>query len=125
VPLLGRHIVGGPANPAADAWDVVFCSVPDGHVVRGLLLTEVTRFDERAAAFIGRAINLPIFTNGGDIIVSWDNGPNRIFALPGAANEWDTVEAAVSELLTASTGVSFATDRPSGLRGERKGEVSA
>jgi len=32
-------------------------------------------------AFIDTATNLPVTPNGGDIIVAWDNGANKIFKL--------------------------------------------
>jgi len=67
---------------AADADDVTFQSVTGPSVEAIVLYAD--RTDPAASpliAWIDTATGLPITPNGGDIIVVWDNGPNRIFRL--------------------------------------------
>jgi hypothetical protein len=69
----------------ADANDVTFTAVTQGSTITQFIIyrhtgTEATsrligHFDTSSAG----AINLA--TNGGDITIQWDNGPNRIFTL--------------------------------------------
>ena len=37
-------------------------------------------------AFLDQAIGLPVAPTGGDIVIQWDDGPSKIFALYGAAS---------------------------------------
>jgi hypothetical protein len=77
LPLVGRTTAGG----AADAEDITFQSVPAGTTYEALILYR----DQGASnasellAIIDTATGLPITANGGDIIVVWDNGTNKIF----------------------------------------------
>ena len=78
VTLTGKTTTGG----AADANDVTFSAV-SGPSIEALIIyrdsgTEAT---SPLIAYIDTATGLPITPNGGDIIVTWDNGVNRIFRL--------------------------------------------
>ncbi len=74
----GKATTGG----AADANDVTFTSVT-GASIEAIILYKDTGTDSTSPliAFINTATGLPITPNGGDIIVTWDNGPNKIFKL--------------------------------------------
>lgn len=78
VTLTAKTSTGG----AADAADVTFTSV-SGPSIEAIILyrdsgTEAT---SPLIAYIDTATGLPITPNGGDIIVTWDNGTNKIFKL--------------------------------------------
>jgi len=68
---------------AADGNDVTFAQVTSGQVVNAIVIyIEVSSSNQASnlpIAYIDTATGLPITANGGDIIVTWDNGPNRIF----------------------------------------------
>lgn len=74
--LTGKATTGG----AADAGDVTFTSV-SGPSIEAILLYKDTGAESTSPliAFIDTGTGLPITPNGGDIIVTWDNGPNKIF----------------------------------------------
>lgn len=67
---------------AADAADITFSSV-SGNTVHALILFKDTGTEATSPliGYIDTATGLPITPNGGDIITTWDNGPNRIFKL--------------------------------------------
>lgn len=67
---------------AADAADVTFSSVT-GASIEAIVIYKDTGTDSTSPliAFIDTATGLPITPNGGDIIVTWDNGANKIFKL--------------------------------------------
>lgn len=69
-------------NGAADADDVTFVAV-SGDSIEALILYKdgVDDANRPLIAYIDTATGLPITPNGGDIIVTWDNGTNRIFRL--------------------------------------------
>lgn len=76
VTLTSKTTSGG----AADAADVTFTSVT-GPSIEAIVIykdsgTEAT---SPLIAYIDTATGLPITPNGGDIIVTWDNGVNKIF----------------------------------------------
>ena len=76
VTLTAKATTGG----AADAADCTFTSV-SGATINAIVIykdtgTEVT---SPLIAYIDTATGLPITPNGGDIIVTWDNGVNKIF----------------------------------------------
>lgn len=76
VTLTAKATTGG----AADAADVTFTSVT-GNTINSIIIysdsgTEAT---SPLIAYIDTATGLPITPNGGDIIVTWDNGANKIF----------------------------------------------
>jgi hypothetical protein len=74
----GKTTAGG----AADANDITFSSVT-GASIEAIVLYKDTGTDSTSPliAFIDTATGLPITPNGGDIIVTWDNGANKIFKL--------------------------------------------
>ena len=74
----GKTTTGG----AADANDITFTSVT-GASIEAIVLYKDTGTDSTSPliAFIDTATGLPITPNGGDIIVTWDNGANKIFKL--------------------------------------------
>jgi len=61
---------------------MTFTSVT-GASIEAIVLYKDTGTDSTSPliAFIDTATGLPITPNGGDIIVTWDNGPNKIFKL--------------------------------------------
>lgn len=67
---------------AADAADITFSAVT-GASVEALVIYMSTGVEGSSPliAYIDTATGLPITPNGGDIIVTWDNGPNKIFKL--------------------------------------------
>jgi len=69
-------------NGAADAADVTFTTV-SGNSIEAIVLYKDTGVEGTSPliAYIDTATGLPITPNGGDIIVTWDNGTNRIFRL--------------------------------------------
>lgn len=78
---------GNFANPssaggAADADDVTFSSV-SGASIEAIIIYKDGGTPETSPliAYIDTANGLPITPNGGDIIVTWDNGANKIFKL--------------------------------------------
>lgn len=74
----GKATAGG----AADANDVTFSTVTGASIEAIVLYSDTgTASTSPLIAWIDTATGLPITPNGGDIIVTWDNGPNRIFKL--------------------------------------------
>ena len=78
VTLTSKTSTGG----AADAADVTFTSV-SGPSIEAIILYRDTGTEATSPliAYIDTATGLPITPNGGDIIVTWDNGTNKIFKL--------------------------------------------
>ena len=78
VTLTSKTTTGG----AADAADLTFTSV-SGVSIETILIYKDTGTESTSPliAYIDTATGLPITPNGGDIIVSFDNGTNRIFKL--------------------------------------------
>lgn len=78
VTLTAKTSTGGSANAA----NVTFSSV-SGAVVGAILLYKDTGVESTSSliALIDTATGLPITPNGGDIIITWDTGPNKIFKL--------------------------------------------
>lgn len=66
----------------ADADNVTF-SLVTGATVEALVLYKDTGVEGTSPliAYIDTASGLPITPNGGDIIITWDNGVNKIFKL--------------------------------------------
>lgn len=76
--LTGKTTTGG----VADANDVTLTAVA------GATVEAVVTYQDTGAAGTSRLIsyddegtNLPVTPNGGDIVVQWDNGANKIFKL--------------------------------------------
>jgi hypothetical protein len=78
VALASKTSTGG----AADAADITFSAVT-GASIEALVLFKDTGTESTSPliAYIDTATGLPITPNGGDIIVTWDNGANKIFKL--------------------------------------------
>ena len=76
VTLTAKATTGG----AADAADCTFTSV-SGATINAIVIYKDTGTEATSPliAYIDTATGLPITPNGGDIIVTWDNGVNRIF----------------------------------------------
>lgn len=74
----GKTTTGG----AADADNVTFTSV-SGASIEAIVIYKDTGVAATSPliAYIDTATGLPITPNGGDIILSWDNGANKIFKL--------------------------------------------
>jgi hypothetical protein len=72
----------GATAGAASAANVTFSSV-SGSTVGAILLYKDTGTGSTSPliAYIDTATGLPITPNGGDIIVTWDTGTNKIFKL--------------------------------------------
>lgn len=66
----------------ADADDVNFASV-SGNTVEALVIYQHTGVEtsSRLIAYLDSATGLPVTPNGGDIVIQWDPGTNRIFKL--------------------------------------------
>lgn len=76
VTLTAKSTAGG----AADAADCTFTAV-SGNSIEAIVIYKDTG-DEATSplvAWIDTATGLPLTPNGGDVIVTWDNGTNKIF----------------------------------------------
>ena len=70
-------------NGAVNADDATFTSVT-GDQVKSIVLykyVDATPANCPLIAYLDSATGLPITPNGGDIIITWDNGTNKIFRL--------------------------------------------
>ncbi|MEG2265933.1 MAG: hypothetical protein RR932_06345 [Acinetobacter sp.] len=76
VTLTSKSTAGG----AADAADCTFTSVTGASIESIVIYSDSgTEATSPLLAYIDTATGLPITPNGGDIIVTWDNGANKIF----------------------------------------------
>lgn len=76
VALAGKAVTSG----AADASDVTFSAVSGSSIeFIGCYKSVTNPADSPLIFYIDTATGLPITPNGGDIIVTWDNGANKIF----------------------------------------------
>ena len=74
--MAGKATTGG----AADANDVTFAAVTGASIEAIIIYVDSgTEATSPLIAYIDTATGLPITPNGGDIIVTWDNGTNKIF----------------------------------------------
>jgi hypothetical protein len=73
---------------AFDGDDVTFSAVASNASAHGLLVfqssaatggADVSASAQRVLLWLDTGTNLPISPNGGDIVVAWDSGSNRIF----------------------------------------------
>ena len=71
------------AAGVADAADVTHSAVAAGAAIPYIIIYKDTGVagTSRLIAYIDTATNLPVTPNGGDIVVQWDNGANKIFKL--------------------------------------------
>ena len=77
--LLSKAIVTG----VFDAADITFTTVTAGDVSEGVVLYVDTGSAATSPllAYIDTITGFPLTTNGGDILVQWDGGANKIFSL--------------------------------------------
>jgi hypothetical protein len=76
ITLTSKSTTGG----AADAADCTFTSVTGASIESIVIYKDTgTEATSPLIAYIDTATGLPITPNGGDIIVTWDNGTNKIF----------------------------------------------
>lgn len=82
----GKTVTAG----VADADDVTFGAVPTGPAIPALIIfqssavaggADVAAAAQRLIFFTDAYSGLPVTPNGGDITISWDAGPSRIFQL--------------------------------------------
>ncbi|MDN6869996.1 hypothetical protein QO202_18485 [Aeromonas caviae] len=87
---LSSHVVGTPQTLASktvtggvlDAADVTFSAVPTAAVKYCAIYKDTgSAATSPLIALFDTAAGLPVSTNGGDIIIAWDNGANKIFKL--------------------------------------------
>lgn len=78
-PFANKNADGG----AADAGDIEFASVAAPTTYEAIVIYVDTGDSATSSliAYIDTATGLPITANGGNIIVTWDNGVNKIFKL--------------------------------------------
>jgi hypothetical protein len=71
------------SNGAVDGSDVTFTNVSGTTIEAVVIYKDVsgTPASSPLIAYLDTATGLPITPNGGNIIVTWDNGVNRIFRL--------------------------------------------
>jgi hypothetical protein len=82
--LAGEYVTSTGTNPpagSADADDVTFTSVGAGLIVRAYVLFKYTGnlATSPLILYVDSATGLPITANGGNIILAWDDGDNKIF----------------------------------------------
>lgn len=87
---LSSHVVGTPQTLTSktvtggvlDAADVTFSAVPTAVVKYCAIYKDTgSAATSPLIALFDTAAGLPVSTNGGDIIIAWDNGANKIFKL--------------------------------------------
>lgn len=88
---ISAHVVGTPqtlanttvTNGVFDADDVTFTAVAPGSTCKGVVLYQDTGVEGTSPliAFIDVITGFPLATNGGDILIQWDNGAFKIFSL--------------------------------------------
>lgn len=71
------------AAGVADAADITFTAVAAGAAIQYLLIWKDTGVAGTSPliALIDTATGLPVTPNGGDIVIAWDGGANKIFRL--------------------------------------------
>jgi hypothetical protein len=81
-----KTVTGG----VADADNMTWTAVPAGAAIPAVVIfqssavtggADVAATAQRLIGYIDSATALPVTPNGGDIVVSWDNGASRIFKL--------------------------------------------
>lgn len=88
---IDSNVVGTPqplnnvttTNGVFDADDVTFPAVAGGSTVGSVVIYNDTGVPGTSllVAYIDQVVGFPAATNGGDIIIQWDNGAYRIFSL--------------------------------------------
>lgn len=77
--LGSKTVTGG----AFDAADVTFAAVPAGSTLEGVVIYKDTGSGATSplVAYIDTITGFPLVTNGGDVLIQWDNGAYKIFSL--------------------------------------------
>jgi len=77
--LISKTITGG----VFDATDVTFSTVAAGSTCEGVVIYKDTGTAGTSAllAYIDTITGFPLATNGGDVVIQWDNGAYKIFSL--------------------------------------------
>ena len=85
------HVVGTPqtlgtktvAAGVFDAADATYVAVTPGDTCEGVVVYKDTGVDATSPliAYIDVISGFPLVTNGGDIVIQWDNGTYKIFSL--------------------------------------------
>ena len=77
--LTGRTTTNG----VADANDLSFDPITGGPIVQAVILVKDggTAIETKLIAYIDTAANLPYTPDGKNIVVVWDNGPQKLFHL--------------------------------------------
>ena len=77
--LTNKAVVGG----VFDADDVTYSAVTAGDTCEGVVIYEDTGNTATSPliAYIDQITGFPLLTNGGDVVVQWDNGTFKIFSL--------------------------------------------
>lgn len=88
---ISAAVVGTPVALASktvtsgvlDAADATFTAVTSGSTCSAVVIYKDTGLAATSAllAYIDTISGFPLATSGGDIVVQWDNGANKIFAL--------------------------------------------
>lgn len=70
-------------NGVFDAADVTFTAVPSGETAEAVVIYKFVTddTDSPVIAFIDGITGFPFATNGGNVVIQWDNGAARIFSL--------------------------------------------
>lgn len=78
ITLTNKTASGG----AADGADITFTAVT-GESIKAIVgyVDDASEASSKLLFYVDTATGLPIQPNGGDIIVTWDNGANKIFKL--------------------------------------------
>lgn len=79
VTLANKSVVDG----VFDADDVTWTSVPAGETSEGVVIYKDTGSEATSPliAYIDVITGFPLATNGGNVVVQWDNGAYKIFSL--------------------------------------------
>ena len=77
--MTGTVVTGG----VFDANDATFTAVPAGDVSEGVVIAKWTGVEATSPLllYIDNIVGFPLTTNGGDVIIQWDNGAYRIVSL--------------------------------------------
>ena len=90
-PSLSAHVIGTPqtltgksiTNGVFDAADVTFLAVAAGDTLEGVVIYKDTGVAETSPLlmYIDTITGFPLATNGGNVVIQWDNGAYKIVSL--------------------------------------------
>lgn len=88
---ISASVVGTPQTLASktitsgvlDAADITFSAVAAGSTCEGVVIYKDTGVEATSPliAYIDTITGFPLATNGGDVVIQWDNGAYKIFSL--------------------------------------------